>query len=147
MTVHNKVNTLLLSLDYEGIETLLFDCGLFKDTLRKFTKNHFEDIYPSGVKFFIISFSPVTKGRTQWTDFPLFDFDKDIIYPQNILGDINKIASSDIEKLEQSLILNLVSLSAATCPFVKYSAVGMEVTSLAPHALILHHSSSESLDF
>lgn len=83
------------------------DTTKIKDTLRKFTKNHFEDIYPSGVKFFIISFSPVTKGRTQWTDFPLFDFDKDIIYPQNILGDINKIASSDIEKLEQ--IQNIIS--------------------------------------
>lgn len=77
------------------------DTAKIIDTLRMFTKNQLEQIYPNGLKFFIISNSSVKKGRIKWTDFPFFDFDKDIIYPENIVEDINKIASKDIVKLEQ----------------------------------------------
>ncbi len=57
------------------------DATKIKDTLKKFVENQFENIYPNGVKFFIISNSPVKKGRTKWTDFPFFNFGRDIIYP------------------------------------------------------------------
>ena len=77
------------------------DSAKIKDTLKKFVENQFDNIYPNGVKFFIISNSPVKKGHTKWTDFPFFDFDRDIIYPVNIVAEINKIASIDIAKLEQ----------------------------------------------
>lgn len=77
------------------------DATKIKDTLRKFAENQFENIYPNGLKFFIISNSPVKKGRTKWTDFPFFDFGQDIIYPADIVAEINKIAYNDIAKLEQ----------------------------------------------
>lgn len=77
------------------------DAMKIKDTLKKFMENQFGNIYPNGVKFFIISNHPVKRGRTKWTDFPLFDFDKDIIYPRNIVDDISKMASKDIAKIEQ----------------------------------------------
>lgn len=77
------------------------DTAKIKDTLKKFIENRLLEIYPNGVKFIIISNSFVKKGQTKWENFPFFDFEKDIIYPGNIVEDINKIASKDIVKLEQ----------------------------------------------
>lgn len=91
------------------------DATKIKDTLKKFVENQFENIYPNGVKFFIISNSPVKKGRTKWTDFPFFDFGRDIIYPADIVAEINKIACNDISKLEQ--IQSIIS---------RYIGVGMD---------------------
>ena len=91
------------------------DATKIKDTLKKFVENQYENIYPNGVKFFIISNSPVKKGRTKWIDFSFFDFGRDIIYPANIVAEINKIACNDISKLEQ--IQSIIS---------RYIGVGMD---------------------
>lgn len=77
------------------------DTKKVKETLEKFTKNHFEKTYFNGVKFFIISNSPVKRGHIQWANFPCFNFEKDIIYPKTVIADINKMVSEDIDKLEQ----------------------------------------------
>ena len=94
------------------------DAAKIRSTLKKFVDNHFENIYPNGVKFFIISNSPVKKERKKWTDFPFFDFGKDIIYPADIVADINKIASSDIAKLEriQSMVSRYVGIGIDRVP-------------------------------
>lgn len=92
------------------------DATKIKDTLKKFVENQFDNIFPNGVKFFVINNSPVKKGRTKWTEFPFFDFDKDIFYPVDIISDINKVASNDIEKLGQ--IQSIVS---------KYIGTGIDI--------------------
>jgi len=83
------------------------DAKKIEDTLQKFEENHFENIYLNGVKFFIISNSPVNRGRIKWANFPYFNFEKDIIYPKDIIDNINKMVSKDIGKLEQ--IQNIIS--------------------------------------
>ena len=77
------------------------DTKKVKETLEKFKEKHFEETYSNGVRFFIIGNSPIKKGRIKWENFPYFNFEKDIIYPKNIIDDINKTASEDIDKLEQ----------------------------------------------
>lgn len=77
------------------------DAKKIKDTLQKFTEKEFEKIYPNGTKFFIVNNSPVKRGHIKWANFPCFDFGKDIIYPKDIIDDINKIVSKDIDKLVQ----------------------------------------------
>lgn len=83
------------------------DAKKIKDTLQKFTENRLEKNYPNGVKFFIISNSPVKRGRIRWANFSFFNFENDIIYPKNIIDDINKMVSKDIDKLKQ--IQNIIS--------------------------------------
>lgn len=83
------------------------DAKKIKDTLQKFAEKKFEKIYPSGVKFFIISNFPVKRGHIKWANFPGFNFEKDIVYPRNIIDDINKMVSKDIDKLKQ--VQNIIS--------------------------------------
>lgn len=77
------------------------DAKKIQDTLRKFTEKQFEKTYPNGVRFFIISNSPVKRGHINWEVFSFFDFERDIIYPKDIIEHINKMISKDIDKLMQ----------------------------------------------
>ena len=53
-----------------------------KETLKNFSEKQYINSYPKGVKFFIISDNHIKRGNTKWANFPFFDFNKDIIYPE-----------------------------------------------------------------
>lgn len=77
------------------------DAKKIKETLKNFSEKQYINSYPEGVKFFIISDNHIKRGNTKWANFPFFNFNRDIIYPENIIENIRKIAGNDIIKLEQ----------------------------------------------
>lgn len=93
------------------------DAKKIKNTLQKFKEKQFEKNYPNGIKFFIISNSPVKRGRIKWLNYPCFDIEKDIIYSKDIIDEINKKISKDTDKLKH--IQNIIS---------KYIGTGDNVT-------------------
>lgn len=88
------------------------DSKKIKDSIQKFVDNKLDLKYTNGIRFLILNFESVKKGRYKYTDiYANFDFDKHVITDKQIISDIEKLSLSDKERFHK--ILNLFNESIA----------------------------------
>lgn len=80
------------------------DAKKIKESLEKFVENKLNLRFSNGVRFVILNFDTVKKGRYKYSDiYPYFDFEKHVITDKKIISDIEKLLLTDEDKFYKIL--------------------------------------------